>query len=80
MATRGSDLPFNAAYGQSPCKDCADRWVNADGRCHDSCARYAEWCAVVRTEKEKCAKNLAADCEVASYEVAVNRRMKKRRR
>lgn len=29
--------------GSSPCRDCADRWVNEEGTCHSVCEIYIEF-------------------------------------
>lgn len=71
---------MHGARDKCPCKGCADRWVTADGRCHTTCTRYAQWRGEVQDAKSVRDAYINAQGDVAAYEVDVNRRFRRGRK
>lgn len=70
--------PFIPRIGRpAPCKDCKERWVNEEGRCHDTCERYAQWRGEVQAANDKRSEYISTEGDANDYELNVRRRLRR---
>lgn len=72
-----AELRVPGARSKCPCKGCDERWVTADGRCHTTCERYAQWRGEVQDAKSAREAYINTQSEANAYEVSVNKRFRR---